>query len=225
MTCCAVDRPARPTRSLLFRAASAVALATLTVAAVAFLPLGCASTDTPAGAAPLPALQVERLINPALAPELSQWLVGPIAVLASEEEEQAFMALRDDAEAEAFIETFWAQRDPYPQRPDNPLRDTFDQRAAVANRLYSEGGRSGVHTARGTIYVIYGKPGRTDYEIAEDPRDPPVEAWFYSGEQETGLDGEPPGPRYRFIKRGAVTTFYTPLLGVDRARPVRPGRF
>jgi len=195
----------------------------LLLALALLLPLaGCASTDTPAGAAPLPAVQVERLLNPTLSLELSQWLVGPVAAIASQEQEAAYLALRDDAAAEAFIEDFWAGLDPYPLRPDNPLRQTFEARAAEADRLYTEGGRAGSRTARGTIYVLYGEPSRTDYEIARDPRDPPVEVWFYEGDQPPGLDGERPGPLYRFIKRDRVTEFYTPLRGIDRARPVRP---
>lgn len=215
MTCSAADRP----RSRRLSCWLLPALALL-------LPLaGCASTDTPAGAAPVSAVQVERLLNPALSLELSQWLVGPVAAMASQEEEAAYLALTDDAAARAFIEDFWERRDPYPLRPDNPLRKTFEARSAEADRRFTEGGRAGSRTARGTIYILYGEPSRTDYEIARDPRDPPVEVWFYEGEQAPGLDGEPPGPLYRFIKRGGVTEFYTPLRGIERARPVRPGDY
>lgn len=217
MTCSAAEnrRLRRPARRLVPALALLLPLSLLTLA-------GCASTDTPAGAAPLAAVQVERLLNPALSLELSQWLVGPAAAMASQEEEAAFLALRDDAAARAFIDDFWERRDPVPLRPDNPLRKTFEERSAEADRRYTEGGRAGSRTARGTIYVLYGEPSRTDYEIARDPRDPPVEVWFYEGDQPPGLDGDPPGPLYRFIKRDRVTEFYTPLRGIERARPVRP---
>lgn len=167
-------------------------------------------------------LDVVRLVNLRLSPRYSNWLVGPIAHMASDEEEQTFLALAEDAEAERFIDEFWQRRKPYPDRPDNPLRNQFEVRAGVADRLYTEGTHLGSHTARGTIFVIYGGPGRTDYEIARDPRDPPVEVWFY-GKDVTGLDGSRPAARYRFIKRDDVTTFYTPRVGIERARPVRPG--
>lgn len=196
----------------------------LPLAAVALLASACASSSggAPAGAPPVAAVEAERLINLSLSPEYSQWLLGPVAALASPEEEQAYLALTDDAAAKAFIEDFWQRRDPLPERPDNPLLTTFQQRAAVADRLYTEGGRRGSHTARGTIYVLYGKPSRTDYDIGTDPRDPPIELWFYPGEQPPGLDGEPPAPFYRFIKRGEVTEFYRPLTGIAKARPIRP---
>jgi GWxTD domain-containing protein len=216
LTCSAVDPHRRRRRRPLHAAVPPLAAAALLLG-------GCASGGgVTAPGPPESALQVESLINLRLSPEHSQWLIGPVAVLASAEEEGAFLALTDDAEAEAFVDDFWQRRDPYPDRPDNPLRDTFEQRAQVADRLYSEGGRQGSHTARGTIYVLFGKPPRTDYEIASDPRDPPIEIWFYDGEREPGLGGEPPAPYYRFIKRGEVTEFYRPRTGIERARPVRP---
>ncbi len=210
MTCSAVS----PRRS---------APAALVLLAAALLPAGgCASTDAGSSGPPLGAVEAESLINLSLSPRWSQWLVGPVAVLATPQEEAAFLALTDDAAAEAFTDDFWERRKPYPERPDNPLRAEFEQRAQVADRLYSEGGRLGSHTARGTIYVLFGKPPRTDYEIARDPRDPPIEIWFYDGERQPGLGGEPPAPYYRFIKRGQVTEFYRARTGIEQARPVRP---
>jgi GWxTD domain-containing protein len=136
------------------------------LAAAALLPAGgCASTDAGSSGPPLAAVEAESLINLSLSPRWSQWLVGPVAVLASPQEEAAFLALTEDAAAEAFIDDFWERRKPYPERPDNPLREEFEQRAQVADRLYSEGGRLGSHTARGTIYVLFGKPPAPYYRF------------------------------------------------------------
>lgn len=200
-------------------------LVLLLILALVFAAVGCgtAATGSVAAGPPLEATRIERLINLQLSPGLSGWLVGPVAVLATPEEERRFLALGSDAEAEAFIEEFWERRDPMPLRPDNPLRETFEERAQTADRLYREGGRRGRQTARGTIHVLFGEPARTDYEIARDPRDPPIEVWFYETD-EAGLAGEPPAPYYRFIKRGEITEFYLPRTGVERARPVRPGQ-
>lgn len=224
MTCCAADRAPR------LRAPLTVALLAAALAAT-----GCASAPAGGGEAMASPergrsegvhfrqdVDAARLVNLRLSPRYSSWLVGPIARLASDEEEEAYLALTDDAAAEGFIDRFWQRRDPYPARPDNPLREEFEVRAGTADRLYTEGTHLGHHTARGTVFVIYGGPARTDYEIARDPRDPPVEVWFYSQET-TGLDGSRPAARYRFIKRDDVTRFYTPRVGIERARPVRPG--
>ena len=157
-------------------------------------------------------------INPLLGPTYSQWLVGPIARMATAEEMDAFLALADDAAAAAFIEAFWERRDPAPARPDNPLRTTFDERAAEADRRYTESGYSGRRTDRGTTYILFGEPEKTDYEIPTHPDDPPIEVWFYPAAAEPGLSGEKPAPAYRFIKRGDVTTFFTPRTLDDPRR-------
>ena len=219
MTCSVAESAVRPS-SARFPLRSALAWAAC-LAVVAGL--GCASTTpTATGGAPLAALEAERLLNPRLSPDYSQWLLGPVSALASAEEERSYLALASDEEARAFIADFWQRRNPYPERPDNALLNEFERRAAEADRLYSEGGRAGSKTARGTIYVLFGEPDRTDYEIARDPRDPPIEVWFYDGEGEPGLHGRPPGPSYRFIKRDRLTAFYLPRTGIERARPIRP---
>lgn len=208
-------------------------LALLLLLALVLSSFGCSSAAARRAAAkpPYEAVEVERLINPRLSLNLSRWLVGPVAVMATEEEEEEYLALTSDEAAREFIEAFWERRDPYPLRPDNPLRETFDERAAEANRLYREGGRRGSQTARGTIYVLFGPPDRTDYQIAPDPLDPPIEVWYYDYERDEegdplappGLAGEPPAPWYGFIKRGDFTEFYSPRTGLDRPR-VRPIR-
>lgn len=201
----------------------ACALLPAAVLVTAALVAGCASEGgSPGGVAYVQDLRADRLLNLSLSPEYASWLVGPIARMATEEEQQAYLALTEDAEARAFIEEFWARRDPYPQRPDNPLWETFEKRAQVADRLYSEGGYLGRRTARGTIYVLYGKPDATDYQIAPNPRDPAITVWFYDDDAQPGLDGRPPAEYYRFIKRDQVTEFYQPLTGIDARRPVRP---
>lgn len=208
-----------PHRSLHLAAAAAAAV----VAAAALL-AGCASGggSPAAGVDYAPDLQADRLLNLHLSPEFASWLIGPIARMATEEERRAYLALTTEAEARAFIDDFWARRDPYPQRPDNPLYELYEQRAQVADRLYSEGGHLGRRTARGTIYVLYGQPDRTDYQIAPNPRDPAITVWLYEETDQPGLDGRPPADYYRFIRREDVTEFYRPLTGYDARRPLRP---
>lgn len=195
---------------------SAVAAA---VAAAALVAAGCAGGIETGGRAP-------DLIHPFLGPAYSQWLVGPISRMVTAEEMDAFLALRDDAAAERFIEEFWERRDPAPARPDNPLRTTFEERAAEADRLYGEAGYPGRRTDRGTTFVLFGKPEKTDYEISPHPSDPAIEVWFYPAGAEPGLSGERPATRYRFIKRDELTTFYVPRSIDDpRGRSPRIDRF
>lgn len=161
-----------------------------------------------------------EVINPRLGPEYSQWLVGPISRMATAAEMDAYLALRDDAAARGFIDDFWEQRDPAPVRPDNPLRETFEERAGEADRRYTEAGYPGRRTDRGTTYILFGEPEKTDYEIPPHPDDPSLEVWFYPRGTERGLSDEKPAREYKFIKRRGddVTVFYVPRSRLDRGR-------
>ena len=166
------------------------------------LALSCAS-------GPRPSRDVADLTNPFLGPELSQWLVGPITGLATQDEVGAYLALRDDERARSFIEAFWQRRDARPAVPGNPARELFDQRCLEADHLYSEAGYSGRRTDRGTLYVLFGAPDKVDREINPQPYGPPIEVWIYDSQApRASLTGRPPGLRYRFVKRADFTQFY-----------------
>lgn len=171
-----------------------------------------------AASAGRPKQQNFELVNPLLGPEYSHWLVGPISWMADGKEIEAFLTLASDEAAAAFVEEFWSKRDPYPLRPDNPLQEQFEERAAEAEGRYGEGGIAGWRTDRGTVYVLYGEPAEVDYEVAPDPQDPLIEIWRYEKKAEEGLDGERPERVFRFIKRGEVTRFYERLNEVERRR-------
>ena len=114
-------------------------VAVLGVLAVLVFFLACAAGP--------PARSAADLTNPALGPEHSSWLIGPIARIATAEEIRQYLALTDDAQAETFIERFWASRNPT-SGAGNPLRQAFDERAAQADRQLTEAGFRGRHTVR-----------------------------------------------------------------------------
>lgn len=158
------------------------------------------------------------LINPLLDPELSQWLVGPPSWIASEKEIDQYLKLTSDAAAEAFIQDFWARRNPYPDRPDNAAKELYDKRVKESEAKYQEAGIPGWKTPRGRVFVTYGEPSDVDYEVAPDPKDPLIEIWIYDKDADKGLDGESPKRQYRFIKRGELTEFYERLDAFERRR-------
>jgi GWxTD domain-containing protein len=160
-----------------------------------------------------------ELTNPFLGPEHTSWLIGAVSYLASPEEVQQYLALRDDGQAAAFVEAFWSRRDPAPDRPGNPLRETLERRSADADRLYSESGILGRRTDRGTFFVLYGPPKKVEFELSPVPHGPPVEAWLYDSNSPAGLDGRRPSGIYRFIKSGDLTVLYR---GTTPSRPVGP---
>jgi GWxTD domain-containing protein len=185
---------------------------------------GCASGGGGASTAPPPRAAVD-LINTQLSPSLSQWLVGAIARMATAEEIQAYLALQDDAAATAFIESFWASRDPDPSRAGNPLRELFEQREAEADRRFSEAGYLGRRTDRGLVFVLFGEPKAIDHEINPREGQPPVERWDYDVATTAGLHRRRPAPAYRFVKRGDLTViFHKPVDPPPSMLPSRPGR-
>jgi len=167
-----------------------------------------------------PVESAAAVTNPSLSPEYATWMVGPVERLATPQEVSAYLALNDDAAAQAFIRQFWETRNPTPGRPGNPLLQTFEQRAAEADRLYTEAALPGRRTPRGTIYVLYGRPLKIEFEDPVRPIDPTVEVWVYGPKAASGLDGKRPAERYRWVKRGDLTVPYNAIRGPQQ--PVLP---
>ncbi len=151
------------------------------------------------------------LTNLLLGPDYQQWLVGPIARMATEDERRSYLSLASDDAAEAFIESFWAK----PERA--AVRRVFDQRAEEADKRYTEGTYVGSRTDRGTIYVLHGEPEHSEYEQHRNLDDPDIERWTYPKKAEKGLDGQKPRRSYRFAKEGEVTEFFV-SQGVDQRK-------
>jgi GWxTD domain-containing protein len=178
------------------------------------LAVGCGG-----GGAASPVRSKTELINPALGLDYSAWMVGAASRLATPEEITEYLTLRDDQQAEAFVERFWQKHNPAPDKPANPLRQAFETRSANADRQFSESGLLGRRSDRGVIYVLYGLPKKIDHEVSPVPNGPPIEVWIYGTDAPSGLDGKRPSPFYRFVKNGDVTVLYT---GRATASPLLP---
>lgn len=159
------------------------------------------------------------LTNFFLGPELAQWLVGPIAHLASEKERRDYLALNQDSEAEAFVADFWERRGPNLVFPPTGPKVTFYERAQEADRTYTEGTHLGRRTDRGTVFILYGPPDSIEFGSSPTRGGEPVEVWNYSV-REKGLDGNKPDRRYAFRKQENLTEFF-PLSGVKIPRKTR----
>ena len=163
-----------------------------------------------AGCAGTPTRDRIDLTNPFLGPEYSGWLVGPIARLATPEEIEAFLALTTDEQAQAFVQAFWAKRTAVADQFGNTVRFVFDRRAAEADRAFTESGFSGRRTDRGAVFILYGPPKKTDYEVSPTPGEGALIVWMYDETSPLGLDGKKPASLYRFVKRGDLTVTWTP---------------
>ncbi|MEE9230818.1 MAG: GWxTD domain-containing protein, partial [Acidobacteriota bacterium] len=116
----------------------------------------------------------------------SEWRHGPVWYLLTIEEERAYKRLKDKGERRAFIEAFWARRDPTPWTLFNELRKEFWKRVEESNRLFSESVKPGWKTEKGKLYILFGPPKdfqayeksvgkRRDFAWRYDARDMPPE--------------------------------------------------
>lgn len=157
----------------------------------------------------------DALFNPLLGVDHSRWLVGAIARMASAEEIERYMTLTSDADAAAFIEAFWAQRNKGTPIFKRTPEQIFEARVAQANKRFSEAVIAGSKTDRGTIFVLYGEPANTSHERARTVGGVAPEVWEYSKDAKPGLDGQPPERHYRFIKLGGHTVFFREQMRRD----------
>lgn len=163
---------------------------------------------TPGNAAKRKHQDPEDLTNFLLSPRYSQWLVGPVALIATAEERKVYLGLQVDEEAAAFITGFWEKRGGDAIFPGQGMKTTFDERAQEADRIFGQGTFRGHRTDRGTIFVLYGEPYEIRFEAAPRGRGEFLEIWEYEKETEEGLDGKKPERLYYFVKKEGSTEFY-----------------
>ncbi len=86
------------------------------------------------------------------------WGNSGVQYLMMKQERRDWSSLRTDADAKAFVELFWARRDPTPETAVNELRQQLEARIAEADRRYTVGNMAGSLSDRGLVYVVLGEP-------------------------------------------------------------------
>jgi GWxTD domain-containing protein len=94
----------------------------------------------------------------ALSPPVEAWGKGPAQWLMTRDEEQAWSRLQSDAEANGFIDLFWARRDPTPGTERNEFKEDFEQRVASADRQFRTDRKRGAMSDMGRVYIVLGPP-------------------------------------------------------------------
>lgn len=94
-----------------------------------------------------------------------EWRHGPVWYILTDEEDRVFKRLTSPEERRAFIEAFWARRDPTPWSLHNELRETFWKRVEASNELFTEAVKPGWKTERGKLFILFGPP--KDFHIFE----------------------------------------------------------
>ena len=83
---------------------------------------------------------------------------GPAGFVMTDNEKKAFAQLKSDSEAQAWIELFWAKRDPDLNTVENEFKQDFDLRVTAADKMFSAEKLKGSMSDRGKVLILMGKP-------------------------------------------------------------------
>ena len=139
---------------------------------------------------------VIRPVQPrVLAPERPQpvsleWLDGDewafeVQPIASPDELTAYSRLANARERNAFIERFWALRDPSQGTAANDFRDEYQRRIAFARKNFETSSGTGFDTDRGRMHLMFGAPDSIERESTSLDR---FEIWHYGSIPGLGSD-------------------------------------
>ncbi len=94
----------------------------------------------------------------ALSAKYTDWAKGPVQFIMTKDEQAKWKTISNDADAQAFIDLFWARRDPTPNTPVNEFHDEFDAKVKYADEKFTEQKTIGSLTDRGKAFIILGPP-------------------------------------------------------------------
>jgi len=135
----------------------------------------------------------------ALSKDYADFPKGPAEYLLTKEDLDEWRSVQTDEQAKAFIERFWARRDPTPGTPANEFRDGYNNRVKTADERFHEPRVAGSLTDRGKVFIVLGAPTKLrrsrDVPVSTiqtgaqfDPKNPsiegpqqysPKEVWIY----------------------------------------------
>jgi GWxTD domain-containing protein len=88
------------------------------------------------------------------------WAKSPEAYFLTPSEKEEWSKVASDADAEKFIASYWARRDPTPATAQNEFRDAIQRRIAAADEQFKTRRQKGSETVRGRLFVVLGAPSR-----------------------------------------------------------------
>ncbi len=95
-----------------------------------------------------------------LSKQYSDFGNGPAQWIMTNDEKAQWKTIKTDADAKAFVDLFWARRDPTPGTPRNEFKESFDQRVEYADQHFAAGRTRGSMTDPGHVLVVLGAPTR-----------------------------------------------------------------
>ncbi|HET7434893.1 MAG TPA: GWxTD domain-containing protein [Thermoanaerobaculia bacterium] len=132
----------------------------------------------------------------ALTPEHQEFGTGPAQFLMTKDEAARWKSISSDADAQAFIDLFWAKRDPSPGTPRNEYREQFDARVKYADEHFAQTRRKGSVTDRGRVFVLFGPPTHLEKAGMGGENGP--------GFNDIGNRPQEEQPKYIFVYEGAA---------------------
>lgn len=138
------------------------------------------------------ALLVAGTAIAALTPEQQAFGNGPARYLMTKNELKQWKNISSDNDAQAFIDLFWARRDPTPATPQNEYKADFDALVQLADKQFTFAPTAGSMTDRGRLLILLGTPTkivRSRAAAAQGIDEEEggggaisTETWLYSGE-------------------------------------------
>ncbi len=151
----------------------------------------------------------EKLREEELPPRFQEFLTLTRYIILSQEKE-VFLQLTSDHDRDAFVRTFWKQRDPTPGTPQNERKEEHIRRFNHANQTFRrQTVRPGWMTDMGRFYIMLGEP--TSYERIPSSLDLyPIEIWYFHGDV---ARGQPTYFALVFFQRGGAGEYklYDPI--------------
>ncbi len=162
----------------------------------------------------------QKLREQDLAERFRDWL-DLVSYIILPAEKEVFLRLQNDRDRDIFIESFWRQRDPTPETPQNEFKEEHLKRFAYANtNLARSTPREGWRTDMGRMHIILGPPTSIE-RFDSQPGVHPCQVWYYRGVTGKGL---PPLFALVFYQRGGHGEYklYNPAADGPASLLVRP---
>jgi GWxTD domain-containing protein len=131
-----------------------------------------------------------------MAESLLEWDESPAGYLLTKDEKKDWKEVTTEAQARAFIDLFWARRNPDPTSAFNPFKAGFENKVRYADEQYSWEKRRGALTDRGRVLILMGPPHYSenrfptetveridDRAVGTDEVRANAKVWFYDPQQ------------------------------------------
>ena len=105
--------------------------------------------------------------------DFSKKWVKEVDLIITETEKAEFEKLKKDKDREAFIQLFWAKRDPTPRTEHNEFKEEHYRRLEYVEEHFIYGYNKGIQTDQGKVYVRLGNP------LKVFPQGANTEIWVY----------------------------------------------